>query len=222
MELRIGHKLYKEWILSRYPGAAAFPWEKEKSRITDPAWLKLIKKVLMRGPDKLFYLLGRGDKARQDMNPLDFWLRHNEPVRKYLDDYEKAGYAFLPPGCPEELEKDMHGLYISGTAQGTDDGTDGAGFHEAVFWRGDGCLLILYISYIDFKPAQYGASLRPQKMYQAFQEEGHRVKLLAGSQERWSLARRRASVRGDQPLAGREPAGPVLHRVAGIPHPVGL
>lgn len=117
VELRIGHKLYKEWILSRYPGAAAFPWEKEKSRITDPAWLKLIKKVLMRGPDKLFYLLGRGDKARQDMNPLDFWLRHNEPVRKYLDDYEKAGYAFLPPGCPEELEKDMHGLYISGTAK---------------------------------------------------------------------------------------------------------
>lgn len=43
-------------------------------------------------------------------------------------------------------------------------------------------------------PAQYGASLRPQKMYQAFQEEGHRVKLLAGSQERWSLARRRKAV----------------------------
>lgn len=56
-------------------------------------------------------------------------------------------------------------------------------------------MLILYISYIDFKPARYGASLRPQKMYQAFQEEGHTVKLLSGSQERWSLGRRRASVR---------------------------
>ena len=43
-------------------------------------------------------------------------------------------------------------------------------------------MLILYITYIDFGGAVSGSSVRPQKMYQAFLDEGHEVKLLSGGQ----------------------------------------
>ena len=40
-------------------------------------------------------------------------------------------------------------------------------------------MLILYITYIDFDSQASGSGMRPQRMYRAFLEEGHRVKLLA-------------------------------------------
>lgn len=40
-------------------------------------------------------------------------------------------------------------------------------------------MLILYITYIDFDSQASGSAMRPQRMYQAFLEEGHQVKLLA-------------------------------------------
>lgn len=54
---------------------------------------------------------------------------------------------------------------------------------------------ILFISYIDFRSAQFGASIRPQRMYKAFLDEGHEVKLLAVSQNRSEWPRRRKAVR---------------------------
>ena len=43
-------------------------------------------------------------------------------------------------------------------------------------------MLILYITYIDFGVTTSGSSVRPQKMYKAFIDEGHQVKLLSGGQ----------------------------------------
>ena len=43
-------------------------------------------------------------------------------------------------------------------------------------------MLILYITYIDFGAAASGSGVRPQKMYQALLDEGHKVKLLSGKQ----------------------------------------
>ena len=43
-------------------------------------------------------------------------------------------------------------------------------------------MLILYITYIDFSQSASGSGVRPQKMYNAFLEEGHEVKLLSGAQ----------------------------------------
>lgn len=56
-------------------------------------------------------------------------------------------------------------------------------------------MLILYITYVDMSGAVSGSGVRPQKMYRAFLDEGHEVKLLAGSQNRSSWPRRRESVR---------------------------
>ena len=54
--------------------------------------------------------------------------------------------------------------------------------------------MVLYISYVDFEKAVSGSAVRPGKMYRAFLEEGHEVKLLAGSQERRCREQRRAAV----------------------------
>ena len=53
---------------------------------------------------------------------------------------------------------------------------------------------VLYITYIEFKSTQFGASMRPQRMYRTFLEEGHEVKLLAVSQNRSCWNERRAAV----------------------------
>ena len=54
---------------------------------------------------------------------------------------------------------------------------------------------VLFIAYVDFKPTQVGASVRPQKMYRAFLDAGHEVKLLAVSQNRSEWPRRKAAIR---------------------------
>ena len=55
-------------------------------------------------------------------------------------------------------------------------------------------MLVLYITYVDFNHAVSGSAVRPEKMYRAFLEEGHEVKLLTGSQERRCREQRRAAV----------------------------
>ena len=41
---------------------------------------------------------------------------------------------------------------------------------------------VLYINYIDMDAVTSGSKVRPVKMYQAFLDEGHEVKLLTGAQ----------------------------------------
>ena len=45
-------------------------------------------------------------------------------------------------------------------------------------------MTILYITFIDFGEFKSGSSVRPQKMYDAFRQLGHEVKLLEGQQNR--------------------------------------
>lgn len=56
-------------------------------------------------------------------------------------------------------------------------------------------MLILYITYVDINSGTSGSSVRPQKMYKAFLDEGHEVKLLTGSQNRTDWPCRRKAVR---------------------------
>lgn len=56
-------------------------------------------------------------------------------------------------------------------------------------------MLILYITYVDITSGTSGSAVRPQKMYRAFIEAGHEVKLLSGSQQRWDRKARTAAVR---------------------------
>ena len=52
-------------------------------------------------------------------------------------------------------------------------------------------MTILYITFIDFGEFKSGSSVRPQKMYDAFRQLGHEVKLLEGQQTAGQSASRR-------------------------------
>ena len=54
-------------------------------------------------------------------------------------------------------------------------------------------MLILYITYIDFGEGSSGSGVRPQKMYEAFLQEGHEVKLLSGGQGNYKTRQKRLS-----------------------------
>lgn len=116
VEMRIGHNIYKKWILSKYPQAARYKWEKTGGRITESRYRAFARKLVKKGPQKLLRMLGKASKISDGMNPIDYWIANNDAVRHFLDDYEQNGYAWLPKCASEQLVQDMKRLYKTGNA----------------------------------------------------------------------------------------------------------
>ena len=116
VEMRVNHILYKKWIISRYPDAAKYKWEKTGSYITEGKYVGLLRKIITRGPNKLKRMLGKDNQIKTGMNPLDYWISQNSDIRQYMDDYEAKGYNYLPNGVSSQLIDDMKALYRNGTA----------------------------------------------------------------------------------------------------------
>lgn len=114
LELRMNHRLYKKWILTKYPEAAQFPWEKTGARITEGKFLGTLRKIVTRGPTKLLRMLGKDSLSSRSMNPLDYWFARDTALQDYLNGYEARGYCCLP-GASEQLISDMKQLYATGT-----------------------------------------------------------------------------------------------------------
>lgn len=115
VEKRINHELYKKWIISRYPDAAKFKWEKTGGLITEGKAVGFVRKLIYRGPNKLKRMLGRSDLIANGMNPLDYWAAHDSRVREFMEQYAERGYAALPQGASEQLVSDMKELFRTGT-----------------------------------------------------------------------------------------------------------
>ncbi len=111
-EYRMDNRLYLRWIEEKYPGAAAFGWEKwggvkpKRSHI----FFRKVKTTQRLVAGYFSRLLHRPDP--DSMNPMDYWYERDEKVRTYLDGmYEKRiGSAVLP----RELADDMRRLYEEG------------------------------------------------------------------------------------------------------------
>ena len=87
VKYRFDHSLYKKWILTRYPLAANYVWEKMKAKINAPvlnlkgrdiSLNELIWKVRIRflGFDQF--------NTTKHMNPLSFYLSQNNDLHKYI------------------------------------------------------------------------------------------------------------------------------------------
>lgn len=114
VERRLDHRLYKKWILLRYPEAARFKWEKTGALITESRFEQQLKRYFIRAPKKLWRLISGTSYQKTGMNPLDFWYSKNEAIRSYMDAYESEGYLNLPEEVPTQLIDDMKKLYRSG------------------------------------------------------------------------------------------------------------
>jgi len=116
VENRIGHALYKKWILKKYPEAGKFRWEKTGGKITEPLLITKVRRIVKKGPLKLLRMLGKSQYINTGMNPLDYWIAHNDPLREYMDAYEREGYRSMPSEASAQLIEDMKQLYSTGNA----------------------------------------------------------------------------------------------------------
>ena len=112
VELRYKHKIYFDWILQKYPGAAAYPWEKINDLIHPiPAyeainilgkkvqkgyvakWLKgaVVRRLPFKRETKKIDPL----HSQKNMNPFDYWINTNECLRNFLNSYYKENISLL-------------------------------------------------------------------------------------------------------------------------------
>ena len=79
---RINHKIYKKWIIEKYPEAANFKWEKIGSKITDSK----IKVTFNRVKSKLIRIFG-GNSNKNSMNPFDYWYQNDKVIYNFINQY---------------------------------------------------------------------------------------------------------------------------------------
>lgn len=110
-QYRKGHHIYLKWIEKKYPGAAAFVWEKWGVKPKESEIFK--RKLKTTGKLARSYLqqfFQRPDP--NSMNPLDYWYQNDGDIRNYLETmYEERISSGL---LPEELRSDMKILFVEG------------------------------------------------------------------------------------------------------------
>lgn len=124
-EMRKNHKIYKKWIVSKYPDAAQFKWEKTDGKITDSKFTSALRKKIregrkmLRDPRRILAWLGINSKKyhkRIDygMNPLDLWYMKNTNLREYMDNFFTESLYTI--NISKKLVSDIELLYHKGNA----------------------------------------------------------------------------------------------------------
>lgn len=86
LELRCNHRIYKQWILTKYPEAAKFKLEKIGLRITAGKLRIVARKLITREPAKLARICKIPILQKGGMNLTDYWYHSNEKLRNYFED----------------------------------------------------------------------------------------------------------------------------------------
>ncbi len=116
VKLRIDHYLYKKWILSKYPEAAKYKWEKTNARISAPNIICKIKHIINRGPNYLLRKIGKQNILAAGMNPVDYWLQRDERAKRFWDEYFNKNFPHLQEHATKQLYSDVQELYLTGNA----------------------------------------------------------------------------------------------------------
>ena len=132
LSLRFNHKIYFDWILDYYPGAAEYVWEKTKKKINRfenriPRTMKVFGYEVPHFMEHDFgrYLKGfilrrlglrkKGEKphaivqkSSYSMNPVDYWYDTNPSIREFMDSFWKENHDLIPG---VQLHEDMQHLF---------------------------------------------------------------------------------------------------------------
>ena len=115
LELRMNHYIYKQWIIEKYPEAAAFRWEKINGLITDSKVIRFVKKLVRRGPYKLKELFQK-DISAYSMNPLDYWVNKKPQIQKFFQNYFEDKMGLVKRMASAELQQDLNDMFAVGSA----------------------------------------------------------------------------------------------------------
>ena len=119
--MRYDHRLYKKWILSKYPKAANYVWDKLDGKITDKFWTKMIPlgnysvrmKNLYKLPNifyqELFHPNEPHKYKRAHMNPIGYYLKINPELIKMVDSYKPYSNSICDDKQRIFVEKVMSG-----------------------------------------------------------------------------------------------------------------
>lgn len=114
--LRIGHNIYKKWIIQKYPQAARFKWEKTGGRITENHNRTFLRKLITRGPQKVLRMLGLDARISDGMNPIDYWIANDDTLHAFLDKSKADLLSEQKKYYSSTLTEDLSKLYDEGNA----------------------------------------------------------------------------------------------------------
>lgn len=92
-KLRHNHKVYKKWIINKYPQAANYEWEKIGAKITDPTISIMgkdipLKSVPYKAVREFKKRTGIGNlDTKQNMQPVGYYIDTIDSVREYLNGF---------------------------------------------------------------------------------------------------------------------------------------
>ncbi|PKD19465.1 hypothetical protein APR41_16015 [Salegentibacter salinarum] len=117
IKYRMNHKVYKNWIIRKYPDAANYVWAATESKITDKQVkfrnkyvpVKKIPAIVRRK------ILGSPDRkaTKNHMNPLDFWYNNNKSLQAFQDSFFDENISRLDD--LGDLKADCISLYNNGS-----------------------------------------------------------------------------------------------------------
>ncbi|PLV56751.1 asparagine synthase [Thermotoga sp. SG1] len=113
LKYRYDHRIYKKWILKKYPEAAKYVWEKIQARITDVSIKILGRKLPIKTlPRKIFLKIFKGGamNSKWHMNPFDYWYRTNNELKSFMEKYYEQNVHLIKNDkvktmCVELFEK---------------------------------------------------------------------------------------------------------------------
>ncbi len=87
LKYRYDHRIYKKWILKKYPGASKYKWEKIDGKITERMFnimghMTTLKTLPRKAFNKIFHRSSLNTKRH--MNPLDYWYNNNSDLREFF------------------------------------------------------------------------------------------------------------------------------------------
>lgn len=117
IELRFHHKIYKKWIIKKYPKATGYIWEKSKNKITVKTFTAFNRsipynRIITIALHKL-NIKKYGLDTKKHMNPLNYWLSTNDDIKVYFNEYFNNNIELIED---IELKKDLTELYNKGNA----------------------------------------------------------------------------------------------------------
>lgn len=116
VRLRVNHHIYKKWILTKYPKAAEFIWEKTGAKIDESNLHRQFRRYIgvLMNPKRILRKLGFKVNMRSltGMNPVDLWWDENEKLRNIYDEYYEK--SINNDALSSEIKKDIEFVYTKG------------------------------------------------------------------------------------------------------------
>ena len=91
LKFRQNHRVYRKWIMKKYPGAAKYVWEHIGGKITEPIITIFGRKMTFRKFMSIIMvkatLKGHNINTPKHMNPLGYYYSTNPDLSIFFDDY---------------------------------------------------------------------------------------------------------------------------------------